>query len=455
AEIGPELADLGTHTDVAVHEGRTLSNKAPGLSVAALPGYRLMRLWLPMPRSLEDWLVFYGARVLSVTLAVVGALILFVRRALREASPSPLLPLWLFALLFATPFAVYARSFFSHAFAAALLFAAYTLAVHERRALSAAVAGLLAGIAVAAEYPLAVIAVTLAFAVAMRRSWTRLAVFLSGAAVPAAALAIYHAKYFGGVFRSPPAASASYAEVVDHGLVGIGWPSLSSLAGLFFDPAHGLLYFSPFLILWPIVAVAAIPRLRQQPALLVPAVGPLLLLLLISGYLPPHWRGGWALGPRYLFGGMLLVGWLLAVRVARPLSARAGAALLATVSYGAVVLAVMGSTFWTIPYGANNPARTVSLYLLERGIAEFNLGIAAGLPPIASLLPPLLAGMFALAAAVRATNMTGWPRRAGLAVGVATSLLLLAIPPSAKAIANSHREGLLGALGPAMHAGWR
>ena len=58
AEIGPEIRDLGTHTDVAVHAGNSYSDKAPGLSVAAIPGYRLLRLFLPMPASLEDWLVF-------------------------------------------------------------------------------------------------------------------------------------------------------------------------------------------------------------------------------------------------------------------------------------------------------------------------------------------------------------------------------------------------------------
>ena len=107
AEIGPDLRDLGTHPDVAVYGGRQYSNKAPGLAVAALPGYRLLRLFAPAPRSSLDWLVFYGARVLSVTLVVLLALSVFVRRALQIAPLPSLLPLWIFALLFATPFAVY------------------------------------------------------------------------------------------------------------------------------------------------------------------------------------------------------------------------------------------------------------------------------------------------------------------------------------------------------------
>ncbi len=455
AEIEPELRELGSHTDVAVHDGRRFSNKGPGLSVAALPAYWVLRQFLPAPSSLEDWLVFYGSRVLSVTLVVVLAVAVFVQRVLRRVPASPFLSFWLFALLFATPFQVYARSFFSHAFVAALLFLSFTLATHDRGWMSAAAAGFLAAAAVATEYPVVLIALCLWIAVALRGSATRLAAFVAGAAVPALALAWYHARYFGGVFRFPPAASEDYSSLAGRGIVGISWPSPRAAAGLFLDPAHGLLYFSPFMILWPIVAVISLRRLRRDPSLLVPALGPLLLLIAISGYAPPHWRGGWCLGPRYLIGGFLLVFWLFALSSPNGGEGRRKVALVAGVVYGACLLAISGSTYWMIPYEAWNPARTVSLHFLRRGLVEFNLGVAAGLPPLVSLAPPLLACAVAFVVAVRGAKI---PRRtllSGTLAGLVAAAAVLSIPPSPRAVENSHRQGLADVLLPSMRSGWR
>ncbi len=455
AEIEPELRDLGSHTDVAVHEGHRFSNKAPGLAVAALPGYTVIRRFLPAPSSLQDWLVFYGSRVLSVTLVVVLAVAVFVRRVLRRIPASPFLSFWLFALLFATPFQVYARSFFSHAFVAALLFLSFTLATHDRGWMSAVAAGFLAAAAVATEYPVALIALCLWIAVALRGPATRMVAFVAGAAVPALALAWYHAHYFGGVFRSPPAASENYSSLAGRGIVGISWPSLRAAAGLFLDPAHGLLYFSPFMILWPIVAVVALRSLRGDPSLLVPALGPLLLLLAISGYAPPHWRGGWCLGPRYLIGGFLLVFWLFAVRSPNGGQGRWKVALVAGVVYGACLLAISGSTSWMIPYGAWNPARTVSLYYLRRGIVEFNLGVAAGLPPLVSLVPPLLACAVAFLAAVWGAKISRVTLLAGTLAGLVAATAVVSIRPSPQAVENSQRTFLDDVFLPTMRSGWR
>lgn len=455
AEIDPEVRDLGTNTDIAVHGGRKLSNKGPGLSVAALPAYWVLRRFLPVPSSPQDWRVFYAARVFSVSLIVILAVSVFCRRALREKPQSRFLPIWLFALLFASPFQVYARSFFSHGFAAAILFLSFTLALHEESRLSAALAGFLAAAAIATEYPVAVIALCLAIAVAIRGPMTRAAAFLSGAALPALALAWYHAHYFGGVLNTPPAASESYPSLAGRGLAGVSWPSFGAVAGLFLDPAHGLLYFSPFMILWPIVGLASLRRLRSDPSLLATAVGPLLLLLVIAGFEPPHWRGGWCLGPRYLVAAFLLIFWLLVVHIPRMDRKPARLALMASVVYGALVLAVCGSTFWMIPYESWNPARTVSAYFLKRGIVEFNLGVASGLPPLLSLLPPLLACAMAFVSAVHGARIRGLLLAVAGVLGLFAFVVLLSIPPSERAIANSHRDGLASALLPTMRPGWR
>jgi len=452
AEISPELRDLGSHTDVAIHAGRSYSDKAPGLSVAAVPGYEILRLFLPEPSSLQDWLVFYGARVFSVTLVVLAALLLFIRRAVRMAPPSSLLPVWLFALLFATPFPVYARSFFSHAFVAGLLFLSFALISSGESAAAAGGAGLLAGAAVASEFPVIVIALCLLALVALRTSGPRLAAFAAGAAVPAVLLLWYHAHNFGGPLHFPATFSQAWPILAKRGVAGVSWPAPSALAGLFLDGSHGLLYFSPFLVLWPLVAV---PALRRETSLLPATLGPLLLLLVIAGFVPPHWRGGWCLGPRYLVAGFLLVFWLLVRRVR--LDDRPGAQflLLAGVVYSAVIVAICGSTFWMIPYGSWNPARTVSAHFLKLGLVEFNLGVAAGLPTRLSLAPPAAATALAFFCAIRALAIRKRTLALATLLGFLTAAAVLSTPPSPAAVANSQRDGLASVLLPTMQAGWR
>ena len=148
--------------------------------------------------------------------------------------------------------------------------------------------------------------------------------------------------------------------------------------------------------------------------------------------------------------------WLLVVRAPAGGTARGQTALLAGLVYGAVILAVSGSTFWLIPYEAWNPARTVSLYLLGRGLVEFNLGVAAGLPPLVSLVPPLLACAVAFVAAVRGAKLRRadrcWPER---------SPAFWRQPPSSRFPRRPRPwntasvRTLKNVLLPSMRAGWR
>jgi hypothetical protein len=350
---------------------------------------------------------------------------------------------------------VYCRSFFSHALVAALLFLSFAWLSAGRTAASAWGAGLAAGAAVASEYPAVSIAVCLAVLAITAKDPRRVAAFALGAGLPAVALAWYHARHFGSIFAFPAAASETYSMLGERGVSGVSWPSATAVVGLFVDPAHGLLYFSPFLILWPVVAVRSLGGIARDRSLVATAVGPLLLLLLISGFLPPHWRGGWCMGPRYLMAGLLLVVWLLLSRAPASRRPMARGLLLAGVTYGTVILAVCGSTYWLIPYESWNPARTVSLHLLRRGLVEFNLGVAAGLAPRASLVPPLVACAAAFVFAVTGSRI---PRRtllAGALGGLLLAAAVLSIPPSSLAVERSHRQGLLGALLPSMRSGWR
>ncbi len=58
---------LGDHEDKAVSGGHFYSNKAPGLTFAAIPVYRALRVFFPAPKSPWD-AVFVLVRILTVSL---------------------------------------------------------------------------------------------------------------------------------------------------------------------------------------------------------------------------------------------------------------------------------------------------------------------------------------------------------------------------------------------------
>ena len=118
-------------------------------------------------------------------------------------------------------------------------------------------------------------------------------------------------------------------------------------------------------------------------------------------------------------------------------------------------MTLSGSTFWMIPYGAWNPARTVAVYFLGLGIVDFNLGVAAGLPPLLSIVPPIAAAAIALVAALEGSAIPRRTAAAAILAGLLAAGAVLSLPPSAAAAASSHREALAPVLRPALRAGWR
>ncbi len=166
---------LGNHEDKALSGGRTYSNKAPGLAFAAICrctrccGSRCRRRRTPRPRSSGSF------ALLTVTLVCGVALARLARRL--AAGPQPeTAPLVVAAVAFGTPYLFFARTFFAHAWTAALLFLAWDAVraseeedagAHRRRraVLLAAGAGFLAAWAAISEYTVAPVAVLLALRV--------------------------------------------------------------------------------------------------------------------------------------------------------------------------------------------------------------------------------------------------------------------------------------------------
>ncbi len=327
--IDAAIGRLGDHEDKAASNGRFYSNKAPGLAFAAYPVYRALRLVLPAASSGAIAPIFLLTRLLTVSLACAIALRRLSARLLENAQP-PAAKLVLFAVALGTPFLFYARSFFSHAWTAALLFLAWDRLRRAEEAngssrggRTAALAGFLAAWAVISEYSVAPLVAALAVRAVSGRSVRRCIFFGAGAAIPLALLGAYDAICFGSpwALSSAHEASPEYAELARRGVFGFGMPSARTALAYLVDPARGVLLFCPFLA-WSILGLVRwwkSGRSREDWWLVVGGLG--FFFVCLCGY--PNWHGGWSLGSRYLLPGLffaaLPLAWALAGSVSRGL----------------------------------------------------------------------------------------------------------------------------------------
>ena len=399
-QIDGAIPILGDHEDKSASGGHFYSNKAPGLAFAAIPVYGMLRLVFPAPHSLFD-AIFVLVRILTVSLLTVLAL----ARLTARLPPGPGAALVPFAVAFGTPLLFYGRSFFGHAWTAALLFLAWDLVrlseervVSRRTGVFLFAAGLLAGWAAISEYTTAPIAVLLAARAAFRRPVMVWVHFVVGGAVPLALILGYNASCFGSpwVLSSAREAYGAYAALAGKGLFGFGPPSPRIAWNYLLHPARGLLLFSPFW-LWLVPGFLAWWRSRTDRAdclfALVATAG---FFLLLTGY--PNWDGGWSLGNRYLLPVVYLAGLAVARGIASPVSR--GLFALA-VAFSAAAHFLLASAWPHLPENLFWPPATGSLWFLERGWIAPNLLSSLGW---VSLVPPALAIGAAGVLAVRAAR---------------------------------------------------
>jgi hypothetical protein len=448
--IDQAIALLGDHEDKSVSNGRYYSNKAPGLAFAAYPVYRMLRLVFPIPGFATSDTIFFVMRLLTVSVVCLLALWRFARRVEEVPAPAWVAPALTLAVATGTAFLFYARTFFSHAWTASLLFLAWDLIrVSEtaprggaRERLAAAGAGLLAALAAISEYTVAPIAVLLALRMLAGRSAIRGVAFGLAAFVPLAGLLLYNRASFGSplTLSSALEADPSYASLVEQGSFGFRFPSPRFFFYYLFHPARGLLLFSPFL-LWSIPGAVRWWRSRERRADWWLCVGgTLVLLVVMSGY--PNWHGGWALGSRYLLPALFLAAMPAAWALGSPLSR---GLFLAATSYSVTSHLVMTSSCVYFPKELPWPAATGSLWLLQRGWFADNLGLAAGLPGWISVLLPAALVLAVLARAARPLAPMRPAGTVAVLLGVAPLLVLLSRPPEPPYVGRLWRAAVLGA----------
>jgi hypothetical protein len=285
-------------TDRAFRDGHWYSEKAPGLSLLAIPTVEALRAFdsltgdtsrLPIWKRVGHiWLI----RILTSGIALLAATFLVGRAAegLRQGYGAVV------AITFAlgTIVAPLGPTAFDQDAVAALGFAAFVVATRRRRLLP--LAGLLAGLAVVFEYQGALIALVVGVFVLVRYGWRRLLFYCAGGVPAAIGLGVYNWAAFGSPFHLSYRYVANvYTERQREGFFGIGAPSWHGAWFLFLD-GKGLLLISPVLVAAAAGLVLLWRRGRRAEAGVCIAVT-VLFLFADMGYFDPY--GGLSPGPRF------------------------------------------------------------------------------------------------------------------------------------------------------------
>ena len=287
--------------DRARYRGRWYTDKAPGLSFAALVPYALFAATTgakPEARwehegDVQLWLF----RVLTSGVAFVACVFLVGRVAEGLAAGTGAAVAATFGA--GTLAAPLAATLFDHDAAALCGFAAFVLAWRarsRRNARWAAVgAGAVAGVGVLVEYQVAAVALVIALYLLAVGGLRPTLWFAAGLAPALIVLGVYDQLAFGSPFHlSYRYVANRFASEQQRGLFGIATPRLDAIR-LVLVGARGLLVFSPVLVAAAAGLAALWRRHRAEAAVCVAVVG--VFLLWNIGYFLPY--GGKSPGPRF------------------------------------------------------------------------------------------------------------------------------------------------------------
>ncbi len=412
--------------DKAFFEGHYYSDKAPGLSLAAVPTVALARPLLhAFGGDPENYggiaLLSYLATVFTASLltALAGVALYALCLELGASEGGAIFAAITFTL--ATPIWTLATIFIGHAFAASLLVIAFREAFlvgagdNRSDLRHGALVGVCAGWATISEFPAAVPAALIALVTAVH-AWPlgrERAVRILGAMTVCAlacagVLMAYQWACFGSPFHIAYSSESTYPGM-EQGVFGVSVPRTIRLRRILFGAYRGLLPLAPALAAAPVGLLLMILKAgRRRRAAIAASTIAVYFVLLNASY--AYWEGGWSYGPRHAAPAIPFL--CIGLAALWTTLARAGRLLLAALStYGVAVTLVAVST---MPLPPANIRRPVTDFLLPAFLdgdlslnsqtmvsgsvdtdfrahhepkAAFNLGMKMGLDGRASLVP--------------------------------------------------------------------
>jgi hypothetical protein len=398
---GP-VARYGRITDLAQHQGRFYSDKAPGTGMAGAAVYALIKAaggW--QAEKVDNVFLMRWLRLFLAALPAAGCTVLvfvLLGKFLAQLSSRLLLA---GAYLCATVAYPYGVLLFGHQAAAFWpLLAVWLLWRQEPGPKHTALAGAALGMSPLFEYTTFILVLPLAlWAIWLcRKRPSLIAGGVGGALVPLGLLAFYHLVCFGSLF-SPGYGHLfheHFAQIHSRGLLGLVTPSAGRLADVLFGTTRGLLFFSPWLVLAP--AGMAWGLWKKDGLLWAVAALALCGYVVFSASLQVE-AWGWSFGPRHLVPLMpflvLAAGRLLAEDCRW--RSWTGVALWAMIPYSAAVIIPPTLVFGGFPPDFSNPLSEFIGPLLARGCSATSLGEQLGLNRWFSLMVPAILTVWMLA----------------------------------------------------------
>jgi hypothetical protein len=268
-ETRKEIGDLGTG-DVTLVDGHYYSNKAPGMPIATLPAFAVVDA-IGMRTTGDPTRVIWALHLWAAALPAL--LLLLLVRAVAEDYAPGLGTTTALTLGLGTLVLPFSTLYFAHSLSAALAFAAFAALWYERRRPGrtwlVALAGVLAGYAVATEYTVVIVGAVLWLLVLARQPRGRRALaYAGGVAMGVLPLALYNLWAFGSI--SHISYEENQVEPVS-GFFGIGVPDPQVAFDLLFS-AWGLMTNTPVLALGVLGAILLYRRGLRLEALVLLAV---------------------------------------------------------------------------------------------------------------------------------------------------------------------------------------
>jgi hypothetical protein len=399
--------------DKSEYNGHYYSDKAIGSSLIAAPLYALI-YWsarLMAHITIGPWLMTHLLTFLVIGLwsALAGALIY---RICEHISGSPLRAGVVTAALalgsLAFPFSVV---FFGHQLVAAQLWVSFFLIFRLRLQENppgrgyALLIGLLLGLCLITEYPTAVIVLALVayylYILWLKRDQFRMSTLVLPALGGLAMISLMLGYNF-LAYGEPLVNGYQYLvdpyfkESMSHGLMGIGMPSLTVMFFQTFQPAMGLFWQSPaLLMIFPGAFYILRDRRYRVEGILAVFIF-IVYITITSGYY--QWWGGYSAGPRHIIPILPFLCWLLIFLPRRlfpwfsGLTAISVAQMLIIAASEVIVPAIPMENFQKLGFFEYSTIYSFCLPELMNGKFTWNLGIdLLGLNGWASLVPVVLA----------------------------------------------------------------